>query len=90
MNGVETASAERIHFPSKDGTQIEGWIMLPKNAKPPYAMVLVIHGGPHGAYGDGWDYEFQWLTANGFAVLYTNPRGSTGYGEKFLWATWGR
>ena len=89
MSEVEPAGAERIRFPSKDGTQVEGWIMLPRTAKPPYPMVLAIHGGPHGAYGSGWDFEFQWLAANGYAVLYTNPRGSTGYGEKFLWATWG-
>lgn len=86
---VEAASAERIHFPSKDGTQVEGWVMLPHGASAPYPLVLAIHGGPHGAYSSGWDYEFQWLAANGYAVLYTNPRGSTGYGEKFLWATWG-
>jgi dipeptidyl aminopeptidase/acylaminoacyl peptidase len=89
MTDVETAGAERIHFPSKDGTQVEGWMMLPRGGRAPYPMVLAIHGGPHGAYGSGWDFEFQWLAANGFAVLYANPRGSTGYGEKFLWATWG-
>ena len=89
ISGVDTTAAERIHFPSKDGTEVEGWIMLPRTGKSPYPLVLVIHGGPHGAYGSGWDYEFQWLAANSYAVLYTNPRGSTGYGEKFLWATWG-
>ncbi len=89
MADVQITPAERIHFPSKDGTQIEGWIMLPRGGTAPYPLVLAMHGGPHGAYGSGFDYEFQWLTANGFAVVYTNPRGSTGYGEKFLWATWG-
>src|SRR5580658_8920280 len=89
MGEVDVAGAERIHFPSKDGTQVEGWIMLPHGVKSPYPLILAVHGGPHGAYGSGWDYEFQWLAANGYAVLYTNPRGSTGYGEKFLWATWG-
>jgi dipeptidyl aminopeptidase/acylaminoacyl peptidase len=89
IDGVDVATAERIHFPSKDGTPVEGWIMLPRGGKAPYPMVLAIHGGPHGAYSSGFDFEFQWLAANGFAVLYTNPRGSTGYGEKFLWATWG-
>jgi dipeptidyl aminopeptidase/acylaminoacyl peptidase len=63
--------------------------MLPKNGKAPSPLVLGIHGGPHGAYGNHFDFEFQWLTANGLAVVFTNPRGSTGYGEKFLWATWG-
>jgi len=86
---VELSPAERIRFPNQDGTQIEGWMILPKNAKPPYPLILAVHGGPHGAYGTHFDYEFQWLAANGYAVLYTNPRGSTGYGEKFLWGTWG-
>jgi dipeptidyl aminopeptidase/acylaminoacyl peptidase len=89
LKEVDLVPAERIHFPSKDGTQIEGWIMLPRTGSAPYAMILSIHGGPHGAYGSAFNYEFQWLAANGYAVLFTNPRGSTGYGEKFLWGTWG-
>jgi len=89
IKDVDLARAERIHFPSKDGTQIEGWLMFPHTVKPPYALILSIHGGPHGAYGSAFTFEFQWLAANGYAVLFTNPRGSTGYGEKFLWATWG-
>ena len=52
-------------------------------------MILSIHGGPHGAYGTEFSFYFQWMAANGFAVLYTNPRGSTEYGEPFLWGTWG-
>src|SRR5437868_13578943 len=63
--------------------------MLPKGGKALHPLILSIHGGPHGAYGSQFDFEFQWLAAHGYAVLYTNPRGSTGYGEKFLWATWG-
>ena len=86
---VDLSPTERIHYPSQDGTQIEGWVMLPRSAKAPYPLILSMHGGPHMAYGSHFDYEFQWLAANGYAVLYTNPRGSTGYGEKFLWATWG-
>jgi dipeptidyl aminopeptidase/acylaminoacyl peptidase len=89
LNEVELNPAERIHFPSQDGTQIEGWVIQPRNSKAPYPLILSIHGGPHMAYGSHFDMEFQWLAANGYAVVYTNPRGSTGYGEKFLWATWG-
>ena len=89
MKDVGLSSARRIRFPSKDSTEVEGWIMLPVASKSSYPLILAIHGGPHGAYGSAFDYEFQWLTANGYAVLYTNPRGSTGYGEKFLWGTWG-
>jgi len=89
LNDVELAPAERIRFQSADGTQIEGWIVLPHASQGPYPLILNIHGGPHGSFGSAFSYEFQWLTANGFAVLYVNPRGSTGYGEKFLWGTWG-
>jgi dipeptidyl aminopeptidase/acylaminoacyl peptidase len=89
MKDVELATAKEIRFKSKDGTEIEGWVMLPPNSQGPHPLVLAIHGGPHGAYGDAFDYEFQWLSTNGYAVVYTNPRGSTGYGEKFLWGTWG-
>lgn len=89
LKEVELSSAERIRFPSADGTQVDGWIVLPRAAKSPHPLILNIHGGPHGSFGSAFRYEFQWLAMNGYAVLYTNPRGSTGYGEKFLWATWG-
>ena len=52
-------------------------------------LILAIHGGPHGAYGNDFSVQFQVWAASGYAVLYTNPRGSTEYGEKHLWATWG-
>ena len=84
--------AERILYPSKDGAQIEGWVLLPPDYEPargPYRLILSIHGGPHGAYGNDFSFPFQLSAARGHLVLYTNPRGSTGYGEKFLWATWG-
>src|SRR5262249_19349232 len=70
----------------------EGWIMLPREHEPRralYPLIVSIHGGPHGAYGNSFSFEFQLMAACGYAVLYTNPRGSTGYGEKFLWSTWG-
>jgi len=89
LKDVELSPATRIRFPSADGTQVEGWMVLPRAGKTPYPLILSIHGGPHGSFGSAFSYEFQWLAANGFAVLYINPRGSTGYGEKFLWATWG-
>lgn len=94
LKDVDLSPAENIHFKSKDGTPIEGWVVLPKSALPksttaPPPLILAVHGGPHGAYGTHFDFEFQYLAANGYAVVSTNPRGSTGYGEKFLWATWG-
>ncbi|MCI0485612.1 MAG: S9 family peptidase [Blastocatellia bacterium] len=92
LKEVRLSRTESILYPSKDGTEIEGWVMLPRNydaSRGPYPLILNIHGGPHGAYGNNFSFQFQVLAASGYAVLYTNPRGSTGYGEKFLWATWG-
>ncbi|MFC1661111.1 S9 family peptidase, partial [Gemmatimonadota bacterium] len=54
-----------------------------------FPLVLTIHGGPHGAYGNTFMFEQQLLAAQGYYVLYTNPRASTGYGEGFRWGTWG-
>ncbi|HJU75631.1 MAG TPA: S9 family peptidase [Gemmatimonadaceae bacterium] len=83
--------AVRVEYPSKDGTRIEGWLIMPPRADSmrPVPLILAIHGGPHGAYGTDFNFQFQLWASNGYAVLYTNPRGSTGYGEQFLWATWG-
>jgi len=84
--------AQRIHYASKDGTMIEGWVILPAGydaKKGSYPLILSMHGGPHAAYSDSLDFQFQLWAANGYVVLYANPRGSTGYGEKFLWGTWG-
>lgn len=91
LSSVQLSRAERLLYPSKDGTQIEGWVLLPRgyDASKKYPLILNIHGGPHGAFGNSFSFQHQLLAANGYAVLYTNPRGSTNYGEKFLWATWG-
>jgi dipeptidyl aminopeptidase/acylaminoacyl peptidase len=83
-------SATRLQFTSKDGTHVEGWLLMPPHAPgDKLPLVLAVHGGPHGAYGNNFDFELQLFASKGYAVLYTNPRGSTGYGEDFLWATWG-
>jgi dipeptidyl aminopeptidase/acylaminoacyl peptidase len=91
LREVELRPAERLLYKSPDGTPVEGWVMLPRgyDAQRRYPLVLSIHGGPHGAYGTDFSFPFQLLAARGYVVLYTNPRGSTGYGEDFLWATWG-
>ena len=88
---VESITADRILFNSKDGTQIEGWVLKPRgyDASRSWPLILTMHGGPHGAYGYDFSFEHQLFAANGYLVVYTNPRGSTNYGEKFLWATWG-
>jgi dipeptidyl aminopeptidase/acylaminoacyl peptidase len=84
--------AERIHFASDDGTEIEGWVMMPQGYDPdagPYPLVVHSHGGPHSASGYGFNFKHQLFAAKGYMVLQTNFRGSTGYGEDFLYATWG-
>jgi dipeptidyl aminopeptidase/acylaminoacyl peptidase len=64
---------------------IQGWILKPPgfDTSRQYPMVLYIHGGPHAMYGTGFFHEFQVLANQGYVVLITNPRGSTGYGEEF-------
>jgi len=76
---------EEISYDSFDGRPMQGWIVKPPGFDPAkkYPMILEIHGGPHGMYGVEFAHEFQVQAARGFVVLYTNPRGSTGYGEEF-------
>lgn len=82
----ELASVEEIWFESSaDGRRIQGWIMKPPGFDPSqrYPLVLEIHGGPHANYGARFTVELQAYAAAGYVVLYTNPRGSTGYGQEF-------
>ncbi|HXL21180.1 MAG TPA: S9 family peptidase [Candidatus Dormibacteraeota bacterium] len=70
---------------SKDKRKIQGWIVQPPDFDPAkkYPLILEIHGGPFANYGDRFDFEKQVLASRGYVVLYTNPRGSTSYGEEF-------
>lgn len=70
---------------SVDKRKIHGWIMKPPNftAGKKYPLIIQIHGGPFANYGDRFDVEKQILAAHGYIVLFTNPRGSTSYGEEF-------
>lgn len=79
---------------STGGVPVQGWLLRPTGATAtrPAPAVLEIHGGPHGMYGSSLFHEIQVLAASGYAVIYANPRGSTGYGESFargLHAAWG-
>jgi dipeptidyl aminopeptidase/acylaminoacyl peptidase len=89
---VAFSNAERFTYPSVGGLTIEGWLMKPYNYQPDrkYPVVLYIHGGPYSAYTEGWFDEFQNLAGAGMFVLFTNPRGSSGYGANFMYATQGR
>jgi dipeptidyl aminopeptidase/acylaminoacyl peptidase len=76
---------EEITFKSFDGTPIQGWLMKPIGFSQDrrYPLILSIHGGPHGMYGSAFNPTFQVYAARGYAILYLNPRGSSGYGQKF-------
>ena len=81
------AQAERFEYTSFDGWPMEGWLYRPGQAPASGApLALKIHGGPHGAYGQTFFHSVQALVGRGYAVLYVNPRGSTGYGERFAQA----
>lgn len=76
---------EEIRFKGFDGTEIQGWLMKPSGwrADRKFPMILSIHGGPHGMYGYAFNPTFQVYSAHGYAVLFLNPRGSSGYGQRF-------
>ena len=89
---VEWPDAERFTYKSVGGLEIEAWLQKPAGYQPgkKYPLVLYIHGGPHSAYGEGWFDEFHNITGAGMWVLFTNPRGSSGYGGDFTYSTRGR
>lgn len=76
---------ERVPYKGADGWDVDGFFMKPVGweAGKKYPMILSIHGGPAGQYGFDWYHEFQVYASHGWAVFFPNPRGSTGYGEKF-------
>lgn len=80
------ADAEPVEFPSSDQWDLHGWLMKPVNFKEgdKVPLILEIHGGPHAMYANSYFHEFQCLAAQGYAVLYINPRGSHGYGQQFV------
>lgn len=82
--GIDLATWERIEAPS-DAFSIEAWVIKPRHFDPTqtYPVILDIHGGPHGAYGYGFNVGAQLMAAAGYVVVLANPRGSTSYGRAF-------
>ena len=82
---LDLAKVERLPYNSTDHWGIDGFLVKPIGFEPgkKYPMILSIHGGPAGQYGVDWYHEFQVYAARGYAVFFCNPRGSTGYGQKF-------
>ena len=94
MGQLKLSHGEYVHFKSKDGTIISGYLYKPVDYLPgkKYPTILRPHGGPVWAYYAEFDHLPQLFAANGYAVLFPNPRGSTGYGEKHakaIFADWG-
>ena len=85
LSEIELGEVEEIWYTSVDGLQIQGWINKPPGFDPArrYPLILRIHGGPHSMYNSGFDFKNQDHAANDYVVLYTNPRGSSGYGSDF-------
>ena len=80
--------AEDFWYRGADGDSVQGFIVKPPQWEPGkrFPAVLLIHGGPEGAFLDNWHsrWNYQMFAAPGFAVIVINPRGSTGYGQKFV------
>jgi dipeptidyl aminopeptidase/acylaminoacyl peptidase len=94
MAQLKLSPAEYVHFKSKDGTPVSGYLYKPLDYTPgkKYPTLLFPHGGPVWAYYDEFDHKAQLYAANGYVVLLPNPRGSSGYGQKFcqaIFADWG-
>ncbi len=85
LSTLDLTAPEEFWYNSFDGKRIQGWILRPPgfSASKKYPMILEIHGGPNAAYGYTFTHEFDWMAAKGYVVLYTNPRGSTSYGQDF-------
>jgi dipeptidyl aminopeptidase/acylaminoacyl peptidase len=86
LAGRQLAPVEELRVTSKDGLKVQGWLMKPTRfeAGKKYPLVLYIHGGPWSMYNVGFNWAWQNFAAEGYAVLYMNPRGSTGYGQEFV------
>lgn len=87
LSQLELPAAEPFWFAGADGTQVEALLLRPPNfdASKKYPLLLLIHGGPQGAWDDEWGYRWnpEVMAAPGYVVLMINPRGSTGYGQEF-------
>jgi dipeptidyl aminopeptidase/acylaminoacyl peptidase len=94
MSQLRLSHGEYVHFKCKDGTTVSGYLYKPLGYVPgtKYPTILRPHGGPVWAYYAEFDHLPQLYAANGYVVLFPNPRGSTGYGQKYaqaIWADWG-
>jgi len=85
LAGRQLGRQQELWFTSRDGTRVQGWLVLPPSYDPSkrYPLLFEIHGGPFADYNVAFNFNNQAWAALGYAVLFTNPRGSTSYGEAF-------
>ncbi|MFC1562068.1 S9 family peptidase [candidate division KSB1 bacterium] len=86
LGNTKLGEVEEMWFKSPDGLDLQGWLIKPAEFEPgkKYPMLLWIHGGPWSMYSVRFNWAWQNFAANGYAVLFMNPRGSTGYGQDFV------
>jgi dipeptidyl aminopeptidase/acylaminoacyl peptidase len=94
LSEVRLGVVEEVRFKSKDGTEIEAFVVKPPAFDPSfrYPALLRIHGGPIAQYDYGFNFQAQLFAADGYVVVLPNPRGSSGYGQDFslgIWKSWG-
>jgi len=82
---LDLTSPEVFSYKGVDGWDCQGWVLKPPGFRSGqrYPAILEIHGGPHAMYGHAFFHEMHYLAAQGYVVVYTNPRGSQGYGQEF-------
>jgi dipeptidyl aminopeptidase/acylaminoacyl peptidase len=87
ISQLEMNSLENFWFDGAAGTRVQGFILKPPffSAKNKYPLIFLVHGGPQGQWGDEFHYRWnaQMFASRGYIVVMVNPRGSTGYGQKF-------
>ncbi len=88
LNQIAMPSMESFWFKGAQKTDVQGFLLKPPDfdAGKKYPLKFLIHGGPQGAWGDDWSYRWnaELFAASGYVVVMINPRGSTGYGQKFI------
>ena len=85
LSGKSLGTLRTLSVKAPDGSSVPSWILVPPGYQDgkPVPTILEIHGGPYASYGPHFSTDYQLYAAAGYAVLYTNPRGSTGYGQAF-------
>jgi dipeptidyl aminopeptidase/acylaminoacyl peptidase len=87
---IQRPNVEHFNAQTRDGANVESWVLIPQHVPGPHKTLLYIHGGPHAAFGWGYPEDMHELVGAGYAVVCANSRGSCGYGDDFMSAITGR